>query len=95
MGTEPETANTKSHSSAWHWFAWSFAILLIAYPLSIGPVGWLLERGVIPLYDGKCVECIYKPLHQLYDHSDSAKHFIDWYYHIWCPPKPFVIRVNP
>ena len=49
---------------------------LIAYPLSVGPVAKLLDRGLIPEAGFRAM---YRPLGILCDHSPLAVRFFRWY----------------
>ncbi len=50
-------------------------LLLVIYPLSLGPALKLAERRIIPFR----VLAIYEPLTPLCDHCPPARHFFDWY----------------
>jgi hypothetical protein len=63
---------------------WLTLLLLVAYPLSVGPAVWLAERNVVPK---KAVEVVYAPLEALAEHSQFAGRFLDWYVGLfWSPP---------
>jgi hypothetical protein len=57
------------------------AILLspVAYVLSVGPVVWLHDHGLI----SEAVAVIYAPLQYLHDHSKQAAGALDWYIDLW------------
>ena len=50
-------------------------VLLISYPLSVGPMYKLREKGLAP----SSATVFYAPLRMLCDRSDVAKGFIEWY----------------
>ncbi len=50
-------------------------LLLVIYPLSLGPALKLAELGIIPFR----VLAIYEPLTSLCDHCPPVRHFFDWY----------------
>jgi hypothetical protein len=50
-------------------------VLLVLYPLSIGPVCKLTEKGLLSID----YSVLYRPLGMLYDRSSVAKRFFDWY----------------
>lgn len=73
----PDDASAQTpHSTfgTW-WVPWALFILLVAYPLSLGPVAVLHDKNMVP--DG--VGVIYKPLEYLYHHSPPVKRALDWY----------------
>jgi hypothetical protein len=82
MKAEPEHAETSKASSAWHWFAWTFAIIVIAYPLSIGPVVRLCAIGWLPPQQ---TLTIYKPLFAIADHVPPANRVLCRYASFWLP----------
>jgi len=53
-----------------------FAFLLVAYPLSVGPVVKLSEKGLI---SRKAVIILYAPLDMLRSRSPAIKRFLEWY----------------
>ena len=57
--------------------------LLIAYPLSIGPVNWwFLEHGDrVPVPDW--VRVLYAPLRAANNNSQTVQRVLDWYNGIW------------
>jgi len=59
-------------------------LMLIAYPLSVGPVGWLLGKFDLSL--GTFVSImgvLYYPLLWLADKSDWFRGVFDWYINLW------------
>lgn len=59
-----------------HVLSLSLFAALIIYPLSTGPVAWLVDRGVLP---SRLYEPFFMPLIVLYEHSNHASRFFDWY----------------
>jgi hypothetical protein len=64
---------------SWPFPLWSIIIFLTIYPLSVGPVAMALRNKAVP----KPVELFYKPLEMLYNNSDPAKQFFNWYIDLW------------
>jgi hypothetical protein len=60
------------------WLAWTLFLLLVAYPLSVGPVAKV--AGPDP---PAVLWAIYAPLSYLNDHSQPVKSFFDWYAKVW------------
>ncbi len=65
---------------------WDFAIwgMLIAYPLSLGPIASLGSNGYItsPMAIA-VIRTFYFPLKCLGDYSEMARKVLDWYVAIW------------
>ena len=78
----PAESSRRSSSGTW-WIFWPCFILFILYPLSTGPVVLLLEKGIIS--DDRFL-VIYKPLELVYENSDTAQRFFDWYTELWGLP---------
>lgn len=58
--------------------------LLVAYPLSIGPVGWLIIRAGSPPFTRPTFEFIYGPLIWLQDHGPAPiSSLLTWYFGLW------------
>jgi hypothetical protein len=59
-------------------------VLLVVYPLSIGPVGWLIIRAGSPPWTQAAFEWIYGPLIWLQDHGPApASRLLTWYFGWW------------
>jgi hypothetical protein len=54
---------------------WIAFLLLIVYPLSVRPVGFLISKGILP---GEAFE-IYKPLYLVTKVWSSLNDFLNWY----------------
>jgi hypothetical protein len=62
------------------WILWSVIGLLLAYPLSTGPVlKFCISKGRPP----PVIVALYTPLETLYNKSSAAHKFFDWYFHLW------------
>jgi hypothetical protein len=53
-------------------------ILLLAYVLSLGPTGWLVEKGYI---EPTVWDAIYMPLGIVAEYCPPLRSFLDWY--VW------------
>lgn len=58
-------------------------LLVVAYPLSVGPAEWLDDRGHLPSWAEKPVAVIYAPLNWIVQHSDAARTAAKWYIGLW------------
>jgi hypothetical protein len=72
MSDEP-----KKRRGAWIW--WPVVLLIVLYPLSVGPAMWLVTS---PALD-KTVSTIYAPIFWLVGRSDWAASVVEWYLHFW------------
>jgi hypothetical protein len=61
------------------WFLWSVVALLLAYPLSLGPVALAYKTKRPPNF----ISDMYEPLEYVYHRSALAHNAIDWYLHVW------------
>jgi hypothetical protein len=59
------------------------AVLMVAYPLSVGPVQWLDDRGQLPSWADKPIAVVYAPLDWIIQHSDAARMAAEWYIGLW------------
>ncbi|HEV3302430.1 MAG TPA: hypothetical protein VG055_22435 [Planctomycetaceae bacterium] len=73
MSDEP-----KKRTRAWIWWA-AVALLLLAYPLSAGPVGRCVLKSSNPQAKWQTLRTVYAPIFWLRRHSGSAQPVIDWY----------------
>lgn len=58
---------------------WVFLALLIAYPLSIGPVARFYHNRSPP----RAVEVLYQPMQLLYRNNAAVRPVLDWYGDLW------------
>jgi len=66
----------------WSWFIWVALAVLLAYPLSLGPVAKLYDKrptASVP----PAARTFYAPLGQAYDRSKEVKAVFDWYVGLW------------
>jgi hypothetical protein len=54
-------------------------VLLLGYPLSIGPVAKLCSPGPAP----QMIRAFYAPVGWAHDKSPAARAFLDWYEKLW------------
>lgn len=58
--------------------------LIVLYPLSVGPVNWIINRGYVP---GWMIDTLvgpfYAPLTWLYFRNDTFRALADWYQAAW------------
>ena len=60
--------------------------LLLAHPLALGPLAWMVDNGFLGPMDGPVLtvlEAIYYPLQWLNDEFEFAGNAIDWYLSFW------------
>ena len=60
--------------------------LFAAYPLSIGPLQWLDERGHLPGWAEKPIAVVYAPMEWVVEHSETAQAALEWYVDLWLGP---------
>ena len=60
------------------WILWIVLVLLIAYPLSTGPVLKFVKRPPPPP-----IIALYMPLNLIYEKSPTARKVFDGYSHLW------------
>jgi len=65
------------------WATVVVSVSLVAYPLSIRPVGWIVDNvdfpNLLPLY-----WTLYAPIIWVYDHGPEPIHdVIEWYANLW------------
>jgi len=78
----PAKSSRSSHSWT-YWILWACFIVFIIYPLSTGPVGMLIDKGLISGDGLLVIYMIYTPVYLLYNNSETAQHFFDWYTKLW------------
>jgi hypothetical protein len=65
------------------WATVVVVVVLVGYPLSIGPVLWLADRQMIPDAAKKQVGLIYAPLAWVVNNSSNAFQVYSWYGRLW------------
>jgi hypothetical protein len=70
-----ESANAKPSLR----IVWIFLALLLAYPLSIGPVQKCYQNHAAP----QAIETFYKPIKLLYRTNVPTRQLVDWYLALW------------
>ena len=60
------------------------ALLLLSYPFSIGPVGWVIIQCGSPAWTEPAFSTVYAPIIWLQDHSpEPLRGLISWYLKLW------------
>jgi|OpeIllAssembly_1097287.scaffolds.fasta_scaffold1520151_1 hypothetical protein len=72
----PEPPAHRNPSGRFTTFLWVFFLLVVVYPLSIGPVAWLHLK--VPT-SRPAIEAFYTPITLLVDHSEQFAGFMRWY----------------
>jgi len=54
-------------------------LLLVLYPLSIGPMAWLDFHSYLPDPIKTAAEAFYYPIKLLHDHSETGRKLVLWY----------------
>jgi hypothetical protein len=76
--------NDQRRSATSVWIVVITAALLFLYPLSIGPVGWMIIRCGSPSWTQPTFELVYAPLIWLQDHGPvPVSKLINWYFALW------------
>jgi hypothetical protein len=65
------------------WILAAFIVVLVGYPLSIGPMAWVAERGYLPEAAETPLEVLYAPLGMLAKHVPTFRYVIEWYLEYW------------
>jgi hypothetical protein len=65
------------------WGAVTMVVLLVLYPLSIGPVIWLVDRGMLSERFAAPVAIVYFPLEWAVGSSSAAAQMYAWYASLW------------
>jgi len=60
-------------------------LVLVVYPLSIGPIYWLVVHDKLPVPLFRALVVVYWPVDWLYDNSTSFASVLDWYLELWGP----------
>ena len=71
------------------WFVWAFLLLLVIYPLSIGPAAWAIVK--IPA-SAPPLRVLYRPIAYFTNHFPRCETGLRWYLNkVWklnIPPPP-------
>jgi hypothetical protein len=70
------------------WAKWMAGLLVgscVGYPLSYGPVYWLLARGNFPEWGFRVYGIVYCPLVQFLSSSEMGIAVAEWYGKLWMP----------
>ena len=65
------------------WMTVTMAVLLVVYPLSIGPVAWLVDREMLPEAVAEPLGIVYLPLQYVVASSPATMHLYAWYVSLW------------
>jgi len=79
---EAQTSDSAHDKGGSLWILWGFMALLIAYPLSIGPVARFYKASS-SRRPPSFVIAIYTPILALCDRSEVAGHTLVWYLGLW------------
>ncbi len=72
---------------SWAWIGWVLVAAFLFYPLSIGPVRWIVDRTEsVAAHDAYRV--IYKPLAALSRRSPTVHQVVARYLRVWVPRLP-------
>src|SRR5262245_42378130 len=80
MPNEPEDKRGGSCASV---AALALAAVVVAYPLSAGPVLWAANHGYLLQESEASIRALYWPLTRLYEHSQAFARIADWYVGFW------------
>jgi hypothetical protein len=76
---ESHFSDTPHDKAGSFWIVWTVILLLLGYPLSVGPIAKHYDHKKPP----GAVLAFYAPLESLYHKSPTAHKVIDWYLHLW------------
>jgi hypothetical protein len=64
------------------WATVALVVVLVAYPLSLGPATWLFNNGWLP---GTAINWLYAPLAWIGEKSEPFGNALEWYVMLWMP----------
>ena len=70
------------------WTTVALVVVLIIYPLSIGPVLWLDNNELIPGFAKRPLKHLYSPLLWVVLNYETAAQIYGWYVSLWLGPHP-------
>src|SRR5262245_39415133 len=70
------------------WATVTMVVLVVLYPLSIGPVIWLVDREMLPERFAEPVAVFYFPLEWAVGSSDATAQIYAWYARLWMRERP-------
>jgi len=65
------------------WGIVTLVVLMFLYPLSIGPVAWLVDREMLPEGLSEPLGIVYLPLEYAVAMSNTTMHLYAWYVSLW------------
>jgi hypothetical protein len=70
----------------WRWSWWAvFWLLLLGYPLSLGPATRYACHSADPLATAETVNTVYAPIVWITEQSEWAQNAVRWYAEAWAP----------
>lgn len=76
--------NRKNPSLLVWGIAFLLVLVLVIYPLSVGPCEWLGAHDLIPEYVAPVLQFLYWPLAWIYENSpEPVRKAMEWYLHLW------------
>jgi hypothetical protein len=73
---EREPGQLGGSGHGWTWALWILFVLLVGYPLSVGPAAKLYFKNLLP---HRPVEVFYAPLEAVAKNVPGANRFFEWY----------------
>lgn len=68
------------------WVTVAVTVVLVGYPLSIGPEAWFETRGLIPEWAHRPINWLYAPRKSVYNASpEPIRKAFRWYCGFWVP----------
>ena len=87
----PEDRPRRSLFAVWRWPRWiwfvSVPLLLAAYPFSIGPAVWLVEKGYLSDSTTEVLGTAYLPMLITAETVPPLEHALEQYLEWWTPPE--------
>ncbi|HVW02395.1 MAG TPA: hypothetical protein VHB77_18720 [Planctomycetaceae bacterium] len=75
-----------SRKSSWTgiWCAAALAVLMVGYPLSVGPFAWLLHHGYLSReWEQPALITVYAPINWAYENIEWYNRAHQWYLSLW------------
>jgi hypothetical protein len=87
------TADPKKKPTARFWITVALLVVLVAYPLSMGPISWIFFH-VLPKSSLPLINALYAPIEWAAGCSPIAGSAAEWYVSLWVDPDKLVEKAS-
>jgi hypothetical protein len=77
------TDHKKPGVAFWVTVAVVVGLVVLGYPLSVGPANWLMRHGMFPEWTHSTLGTLYQPLNLACDNSEIFANVMRWYVSLW------------